>query len=152
MHRKDRVHIMKENAMKLEFAAKSENEAFARSVVSAFALNLDPTIEEMADIKTSVSEAVTNSIIHGYEGMDGKVFVECIISGREIKIVVKDNGKGIKNVKEAMQPMFTTNTDNERSGMGFTVMQTFMDKVKVESIVDVGTKVTMSKTIGASAL
>ena len=152
MHRKDRVHIMKENAMKLEFVAKSENEAFARSVVSAFALNLDPTIEEMADIKTSVSEAVTNSIIHGYEGMDGKVFVECIISGREIKIVVKDNGKGIKNVKEAMQPMFTTNTDNERSGMGFTVMQTFMDKVKVESIVDVGTKVTMSKTIGASAL
>ena len=152
MHRKDRVHIMKENAMKLEFAAKSENEAFARSVVSAFALNLDPTIEEMADIKTSVSEAVTNSIIHGYEGMDGKVFGECIISGREIKIVVKDNGKGIKNVKEAMQPMFTTNTDNERSGMGFTVMQTFMDKVKVESIVDVGTKVTMSKTIGASAL
>lgn len=143
---------MKHNMMKLEFLAKSENEAFARSAVSAFAVTLDPTIEEMADIKTAVSEAVTNSIVHGYEGGDGRVFVECTISGKEIKIIVKDNGKGIKNIKEAMQPTFTTNTDNERSGMGFTVMQTFMDKLKVESIPDVGTKVTMSKSIGAASL
>lgn len=143
---------MKENMMKLEFMAKSENEAFARSAVAAFVMGLDPTVEEMADIKTSVSEAVTNSIVHGYEGGEGRVCIECVISGKDIKIIVKDNGKGIKNVKEAMQPMFTTNTDNERSGMGFTVMQTFMDKVKVESILDVGTKVTMSKSIGAQTL
>ncbi|MBE7046844.1 MAG: anti-sigma F factor [Ruminococcaceae bacterium] len=143
---------MKENMMKLEFMAKSENEAFARSAVAAFVMGLDPTVEEMADIKTSVSEAVTNSIVHGYEGGEGRVYIECVISGKDIKIIVKDNGKGIKNVKEAMQPMFTTNTDNERSGMGFTVMQTFMDKVKVESILDVGTKVTMSKSIGAQTL
>ncbi len=143
---------MKDNSMKLEFMSKSDNEAFARSAVAAFIMGLDPTVEEMADIKTSVSEAVTNSIVHGYEGGDGKVYIECIISGKDIKIIVKDNGRGIKNVKEAMQPMFTTNTDNERSGMGFTVMQTFMDKVKVESIVDVGTKITMSKTIGTNVL
>ena len=143
---------MKENSMKMEFSARSENEAFARSAVASFVIGLDPTIEELADIKTSVSEAVTNSIVHGYEGNEGKVFVECVINGKEVKIVVKDNGRGIKNIKEAMQPMFTTNTDNERSGMGFTVMQTFMDKVKVESIIDVGTKVTMSKTIGAATL
>lgn len=143
---------MKDNSMKLEFVSKSDNEAFARSAVAAFIMGLDPTVEEMADIKTSVSEAVTNSIVHGYEGGDGKVYIECIISGKDIKIIVKDNGRGIKNVKEAMQPMFTTNTDNERSGMGFTVMQTFMDKVKVESIVDVGTKITMTKTIGTNVL
>ena len=143
---------MKENHMKLEFSAKSENEAFSRSAVASFIIGLDPTIEELADIKTAVSEAVTNSIVHGYEGKDGCVYIECTINGKELKIIVRDNGKGIKNVKEAMQPMFTTNTDNERSGMGFTVMETFMDKVKVESIVDVGTKVTMTKSIGANKL
>ena len=138
---------MKENLMKLEFMAKSENEAFARSAVAAFVMGLDPTVEEMADIKTSVSEAVTNSIVHGYEGGEGRVYIECVISGKDIKIIVKDNGKGIKNVKEAMQPMFTTNTDNERSGMGFTVMDIFMDSLVVKSNGVKGLIVEMSKRI-----
>ena len=140
------------NCMEIKFASKSENESFARTVIAAFIANLDPTLEEMADVKTAVSEAVTNSIVHGYEDKSGYVFMDCRVEENKVKIIVKDNGKGIEDVKQAMEPLFTTNTDGERSGMGFTVMETFMDTVEVESIVGVGTKVTMTKEIGKKRL
>ncbi len=143
---------MRENEVNIDFLSKSENEAFARAAVAAFAAQADPTIEEIADIKTAVSEAVTNSIVHGYADKRGIVYINCALKDDLLTITVKDNGKGIKDVKQAMQPMFTTNPEQERSGMGFTVMETFMDEVKVESILGVGTKVTMEKTIGADKL
>ena len=137
-----------DNEMKLEFVSKSANESFARISVAAFASQLDPTIDELADIKTAVSEAVTNSIIHGYENTIGIVKVECKIKENLIEIQVSDNGKGISNVEEARKPLYTTKAEFERSGMGFTIMESFMDELKVESIPDVGTKVTMKKYIG----
>ena len=115
-------------------------------------LPLIPTVEELADIKTAVSEAVTNSIIHAYANSSGRVYMECRVDGDKVTIIVKDNGKGIEDVKKAMEPMFTTNTDGERSGMGFTVMETFMDSVSVDSIPGVGTKVTLIKQIGKNRL
>ena len=135
------------NEMKLEFLSKSNNEAFARITLAAFASQLDPTIEELADIKTAVSEAVTNSIIHGYEDNMGMVKIESKIHGNEITIEVSDSGKGIENVEVAKQPLYTTKPNLERSGMGFTIMESFMDEVYVESIIGLGTKVTMKKTI-----
>ena len=136
-----------ENEMKLEFVSKSNNEAFARIAVAAFASQLDPTIEELADIKTVVSEAVTNSIIHGYEDKEGIVKVSCKLLGNSIIIEISDSGKGIENVELAKEPLFTSKPGLERSGMGFTIMESFMDDVKVESVVDLGTKVTMKKII-----
>ena len=136
------------NHIEVKFMSKSENESFARTVVAAFTAPLDPTLEEMADIKTAVSEAVTNSIVHGYTDTSGYVYMECRAEDKRLTVTVKDNGKGIEDVKKAMEPLFTTNTDGERSGMGFTVMETFMDNIKVDSIVGVGTKVTMTKEIG----
>lgn len=135
------------NEMKIEFLSKSANEAFARISIAAFASQLDPTIEEIADIKTSVSEAVTNSIIHAYLNKDGIVKVRAVLYDDEIEIEISDTGEGIENVDEAKAPLFTTKGNLERSGMGFTIMENFMDKLKVESIVGLGTKVTMSKKI-----
>lgn len=135
------------NEMKIEFLSKSANEAFARISVAAFASQLDPTIEEIADIKTSVSEAVTNTIIHAYPNKDGIVKLKAILLEDEIEIEVSDNGQGIENVEEARKPLFTTKGNLERSGMGFTIMDNFMDSLKVESIVGIGTKVTMNKKI-----
>ncbi len=140
------------NKIELKFLSKSENESFARTVAAAFVAPLDPTLEEIADIKTAVSEAVTNSIVHGYSSASGYVYMNLEADGDKLTVVVKDNGKGIADIKQAMEPLFTTNTDGERSGMGFTVMETFMDSVEVESIVDVGTKVTMVKQIGKKRL
>ena len=136
-----------DNEMKLEFLSKSNNEAFARISVAAFASQLDPTIEELADIKTAVSEAVTNSIIHGYEDSEGLIEVVCKIFANTIVIEVSDNGKGIENVDMAKEPLYTTKPDLERSGMGFTIMESFMDDLEVESILGLGTKVTMKKVI-----
>ena len=136
-----------DNEMKIEFLSKSANEAFARISVAAFASQLDPTIEEIADIKTSVSEAVTNSIIHAYPNKDGIVKLKAILLDDEIEIEVSDNGQGIENIEEARKPLFTTKGNLERSGMGFTIMDNFMDSLKVESIVGIGTKVTMNKKI-----
>lgn len=136
---------MFENEMKLEFPSKSENESFARVVVAAFAAQLDPTIEEIADVKTAVSEAVTNSIIHGYEGETGLITIECKIEGKKLIVVVSDEGKGIEDIELAMQPLYTSRPELERSGMGFTVMETFMDSLKVESTPNIGTRVTMVK-------
>ena len=132
--------------MKLEFWSKSSKESFARVVVAAFASQLDPTIEELSDIKTAVSEAVTNAIIHGYEYGEGSVIVEAIIENSKIEIVIEDNGKGIEDINKAMEPFYTSKPDLERSGMGFTVMETFMDELTVESHIDKGTKVKMIKS------
>ena len=123
-----------ENEMKLEFLNKGANEAFARITVAAFASQLDPTIEELADIKTAVSEAVTNSIIHGYEDHTGIVKLACKIIENEIFLEISDSGKGIENVEIAKQPLYTTKSNLERSGMGFTIMESFMDDVEVESM------------------
>ena len=136
-----------ENEMKLEFKSKSCNEAFARIAVAAFASQLDPTLEEISDIKTAVSEAVTNSIIHGYDGTDGSVHINCKIYERTIDIEIIDYGKGIENIDMAKQPLYTSKPELDRSGMGFTIMENFMDEFSVESIVDVGTKVKMKKCI-----
>ncbi|HIU51558.1 MAG TPA: anti-sigma F factor [Candidatus Merdicola faecigallinarum] len=136
-----------DNEMKVEFLSKSNNESFARITVAAFAAQLDPTIEELADIKTAVSEAVTNSIIHGYENTEGIVKITAKIFAGMIQIEVADTGKGIEDIKLAKQPLYTTKPDLERSGMGFTIMESFMDEVKVESVVGLGTKVTMKKML-----
>ena len=136
-----------DNEMKIEFLSKSNNEAFARIAVAAFIAQLDPTLEEIADIKTAVSEAVTNAIIHGYEGIIGTVKLVCRISNNEVFIEISDTGKGIENVEIAKQPLYTTKSNLERSGMGFTIMESFMDKIEVESVLGIGTKVTMSKKI-----
>lgn len=138
---------MDKNQMKLEFLSKSNNESFARVVVAAFAAQLDPTLEELSDIKTAVSEAVTNAIIHGYEYGDGTIIIESRIDGDIIEIIVRDKGKGITDLDEAMEPFYTSKPDLERSGMGFTVMETFMDFLEVESEKGSGTSVIMRKKI-----
>jgi stage II sporulation protein AB (anti-sigma F factor) len=137
---------MYDNMFKIEFLSKSENESFARVAVAAFVSQLDPTIEEITDIKTAVSEAVTNAIIHGYENKAGVVKIEAYLKKNEVTIEVIDEGVGIDNVEEAMQPLYTSRPDLERSGMGFTVMETFMDFLEVTSLKGKGTKVTMKKT------
>ena len=136
-----------DNEMKIEFLSKSSNEAFARISVAAFVAQLDPTLEEIADIKTSVSEAVTNSVIHGYEEQLGIVKLTCKIRDNEIIIEISDSGKGIENIEIAKQPLYTTKANLERAGMGFTIMESFMDDVEVESALGIGTKITMRKKI-----
>ena len=141
------MYSIYENEMKLEFVSKSNNEAFARITVAAFASQLDPTIEELADIKTAVSEAVTNCIIHGYEDKEGIIKINAKIFANTLEVEISDNGKGIENVELARKPLYTTKANLERSGMGFTIMESFMDEVQIESVVGVGTKVTMKKVI-----
>ncbi len=136
-----------ENEMKLEFISKSSNESFARITVAAFAAQLDPTVEELADIKTAVSEAVTNCIIHGYENEIGIVKIVGKLNKNQIVLEISDKGKGIEDIEMAKEPLFTTKPNLERSGMGFTIMESFMDSVEVESIVGLGTKIKMSKII-----
>ena len=139
---------MKENKVKVEFLAKSENESFARIAVAAFVAQLDPTVDELADIKTAVSEAVTNSIIHGYQNDQTKIVcIEVGLLNDEIEIVVIDKGVGIEDIETAKEPLYTSRPELERSGMGFTVMETFMDSLVVESTKDFGTKVIMKKKI-----
>lgn len=141
---------MIKNNMKLEFLSKSENEGFARVAVAAFVSQLDPTIEELSDLKTAVSEAVTNAIIHGYENSsDGTVKIETFIEGNEITVIVEDEGNGIDDIGKAMEPLYTSRPDLERSGMGFTVMESFMDNLKVESVQGKGTKVIMKKSFSS---
>jgi stage II sporulation protein AB (anti-sigma F factor) len=143
---------MKEkNEMLLEFESKSQNESFARTVVAAFAAQLDPTIEELADIKTAVSEAVTNSIIHGYADRSGIIKMHCIICNDELTVEVIDEGAGIENIEKAMEPLYTTRPELERSGMGFSFMEAFMDELVVESTIGRGTLVRMKKSIRQKA-
>lgn len=138
---------MYDNEMKLEFLSKSNNEAFARITVAAFVSSLDPTIEELADIKTAVSEAVTNCIIHGYEDAEGIVKIKARIIKNAVEIEISDTGKGIENVELARKPLYTTKANLERSGMGFTIMESFMDEVEIDSVLGLGTKVIMRKKI-----
>lgn len=137
------------NSMTLTFSSVASNEAFARMAVSAFIMPLDPTISEITDIKTAVSEAVTNSIIHGYENHWGDVYLMCSYIGREIYIEISDFGKGISDIQKAMTPLYTSKPELERSGLGFTVMESFMDSLKVESIFGKGTKVIMTKKLSS---
>ena len=136
-----------DNEMKVEFVSKSSNESFARITVAAFAAQLDPTVEELSDIKTAVSEAVTNSIIHGYENKIGIVKIIAKLEGQKLIIEISDKGKGIEDVEMAKEPLYTTKPNLERSGMGFTIMESFMDSVEIESILGLGTKIKMTKTI-----
>jgi len=135
------------NTMRLLFDAYSSNEAFARTAVAAFVMQLDPTLEEISDIKTALSEAVTNAIVHGYEDASGIVEVECSIEERTVSIRIADTGRGIEDVQKAMEPLYTTKPDAERSGMGFTVMEAFMDSVEVCSTPGEGTTVSMEKQL-----
>ena len=136
-----------ENQMTLEFPSKSINESFARAAVACFAAQLDPTLDELGDIKTAVSEAVTNSIVHGYPDTIGTITLRCrILAGNVLDIVIKDKGRGIENVEEARKPMFTTG-GADRSGMGFTIMESFMTELKVSSQLGRGTTVHMKRKI-----
>jgi stage II sporulation protein AB (anti-sigma F factor) len=135
------------NTMELKLPSLSVNEGFARSVVGAFATQLDPTLEEVADIKTAVSEAVTNAIVHAYPKAVGEIVVSASLSGRTLSVSVADKGVGIRDIGQARQPFFSTAGDESRSGMGFTVMETFMDEVAVTSSPGQGTTVKMTKTI-----
>ena len=141
---------MPENKMRLVFDGISENESFARMAVAAFAVQLNPTMNELADIKTAVSEGVTNAIVHGYEGKGGDVEVRADITGNLLHIEIIDEGIGIENVSLAMEPFYTTRADEERSGMGFSVMESFMDKLDVASAPGEGTRLTMLKRIKGS--
>lgn len=140
------------NEMTLEFSSNSENESFARTVISAFVARLDPTLEELSDIKTAVSEAVTNAIIHGYENQEGVVKMSGSIQGNRVRITISDEGRGIDDVKKAMEPLYTSKPELDRSGMGFAFMEAFMDELSVESEVGMGTVISMEKTIGETML
>ena len=136
------------NILEVKFSAKSENESLSRVIVASVAAKLDPTLDELSDIKMAVSEAVTNSIIHGYDEDESKfVYLRCELKDRTIKVVIEDRGNGIEDVKQAMQPMYTSKPELERSGMGFSFMESFMDSLDVVSIKGEGTKVVMTKTI-----
>lgn len=133
--------------LRMEIESLSRNEEFARVVVSVFMARMNPTLEELDDVKTAVSEAVTNAVIHGYQGNGGIIYLEVKILGQELTVTVKDTGIGIPNIPQAMEPMFTTDPEGERSGMGFSFMEAFMDEVSVESEPGKGTVVTMKKKI-----
>lgn len=138
------------NEMKLCVPSKSCNEAFARCVVSAFVMSLDPTVNELSDLKTAVSEAVTNCIVHGYRHQSGTIYINGkITSENKVIITIRDKGCGISDIKKAMEPLFTTAPEEDRAGLGFAVMQSFCDKVRVRSKPDSGTTVTLEKNIGS---
>jgi stage II sporulation protein AB (anti-sigma F factor) len=137
---------MSKDFIRSEFASRSENEALARVIVSAFVARLDPTLEELDDVRTAVSEAVTNAIIHGYGHTDGIVYLTAELIDQTLTLTVEDHGVGIADLTQAMQPLYTSKPDEERSGMGFTMMQTFMDDLSVSSAPGEGTKVVMIKS------
>jgi len=137
------------NSFSMNFLSRSTNEAFARTAVAAFATQLDPTIEEISDIKTAVSEAVTNCIVHAYREKLGKIYINCsIIDDGSIKVTIKDKGQGIEDIEQAMQPLYTS-LGGERAGLGFAVMESFTDKLRVHSKVGKGTTVTLIKRISS---
>lgn len=134
--------------MKLEIESRSENEAFARVAVAVFLSRLDPTLEELDDVKTAISEAVTNAVIHGYQNGEGTIYIETGIEDQTVTILIRDEGIGIENIRQAMEPMYTSDKSGERSGMGFSFMEAFMDQVEVKSEPGHGTTVRMKKKIG----
>ena len=137
-----------DNEMEIIFDAVSANESLARVAVAAFVTEKNPTLEELSDIKTAVSEAVTKAIIHGYNGKEGKVRMHCKWSDKVLEVEIEDKGVGIENIKQAMEPLFTTRPDADRSGMGFSFMEAFMDELEVESTLGEGTLIRMQKEIG----
>lgn len=137
-----------DNRIYVEFDSISSNEALARVIVVAFLTRLDPTLDEIEEVKTAVSEAVTNAIIHGYENAGGTIFMECDIHNDEFTVTIRDEGVGIEDIKKAKEPLYTTKAEEDRSGMGFSFMEIFMDSLLVESEVSKGTKITMKKKIG----
>ncbi len=139
--------MMEKTEITFEFDSSSENESLARTVVAAFLARLDPTLEELADVKTAVSEAVTNAIIHGYEGKQGKIRIHSWIEDTTIGIEVQDWGVGIPDIEKAMEPLYTTRPEMERSGMGFAFMEAFMDELRVDSRLGQGTTIVMKKKI-----
>lgn len=139
--------MMTTNQVTVEFVSNPENERLARVMISAFSTVLDPTLEEMADMKTAVSEAVTNAILHGYEKKRGMICMELQRKNRTITVKISDRGEGIEDIEKAMEPLFTTKPDQERTGMGFSFMEAFMDELDVVSKVGEGTTVTMKRTI-----
>lgn len=142
------------NEMRIEFAAISDNESFARMAVASFITPLNPTLEELSDVKTAISEAVTNAVIHGYENhgrLEDKVRMNCRLLGDVLEVEVTDQGVGISDIKTAMEPLYTSKPELERSGMGFAFMEAFMDNLEVQSEPDVGTSVKMYKKIGSSS-
>ena len=139
------------NEMMIDFDSRSCNEGFARVAVAAFCTQMNPTLEEVADLKTAISEAITNAIIHGYENEIHKSRIECKIVGHDLYVTVIDHGKGIPDVKKAMEPLFTTKPEMERSGMGFAFMEAFMDEIAVVSQPGVGTEVHMKKRVGCGS-
>lgn len=141
--------IQVDNYLRLQFPSRSENESLARVAVASFVTQLDPTMEELTELKTAVSEAVTNAIIHGYEEQSGEVRVECALFDRTVRIVIEDEGVGIPDVEEARQPLYTSRPELERSGMGMTIMESFVDYLEVDSVMGRGTRVTLVKTFGA---
>ncbi|KQL42317.1 anti-sigma F factor [Bacillus sp. FJAT-25509] len=139
------------NEMNLQFSALSQNESFARVTVAAFITQLDPTLDELTEIKTVVSEAVTNAIIHGYENNpEGIVFISVLLEDQTVTLTIRDEGIGISDLDEAMQPLYTSKPDLERSGMGFTIMENFMDQCEVVSTINVGTTITVKKYLSNS--
>lgn len=138
----------KAELLKLEIESLSKNEEFARVVVAVFMSRLNPTLEELEDVKTAVSEAVTNVVIHGYQGKEGIIYMEVQAKDQELTVTVKDTGVGIPDVKKAMEPMYSSDPSGERSGMGFSFMEAFMDRVLVESVPGKGTTIIMNKKIG----
>jgi stage II sporulation protein AB (anti-sigma F factor) len=139
------------NEMTLSFPALSENESFARVAVASFVAQLDPTVPEMTEIKTMVSEVVTNAIIHGYEGRPtGMITINVEIDQGLVDIVIRDEGMGIENIEQAREPLYTSKPDMERSGMGFTIMESFADKVEIDSTVGVGTTIRLKKNLQKS--
>lgn len=139
------------NKITFKFPAKSENESLARNVIGCFALKLNPSLSQLTDIKTAVSEAVTNCIVHGYCNREGEITIEAFTDEQNIHINIFDNGVGISNIEQALEPFYTSRPEEERSGMGFTIMQSFMDKVEVFSKANIGTKIYMCKKISANA-
>lgn len=134
-----------QDTFSLEFTSSSKNESFARTVIAAFAARLNPTLEEISDLKTAVSEAVTNCVIHAYEKGEGSIRIDCVLEGRLLTVAVTDRGVGIPDIKQAMEPLYTTRPEWERSGMGFAFMEAFMDELEVESESGKGTTVRMKK-------
>lgn len=139
------------NEMILKFSSVSTNESFARAVVAAFVAQLDPTLEELSDIKTAVSEAVTNAVIHGYEDQDGMIDIRVELLESQAVIEITDYGKGIENIEQAMEPFYTSKPELERSGMGFSFMEAFMDDLHIESTPGSGTRIIMRKVIGKNS-
>ncbi len=136
-----------DNSIKIEFLSKSANEGFARIAIAALASQLDPTLEQINEIKTAVSEAVTNCIVHGYKDKIGIIYIAAKLYKNKLTVTIRDKGCGIENIERAREPLFTTGNENERSGMGFTIMESFMDKITIKSTIGKGTKVTLTKVL-----